>query len=172
MPGQGSSAFRRRGSSNVCRLLATSAAQICRVAQLLLAHAVKARRVSRQGSSCAPFRKAMFSKLYDTNTRMQKLKEMYVAEIYISRVQNSLNYHANGTMLRKQKAQVCVEVRTCCNKLQKIYTRVQLICTCVHVDVCTRCNKLLNNYWIPICHWPVQQHMTATHTSNRIDIFG
>ena len=87
----------------------------------------------------------MFSKLYDTNTRMQKLKEMYVAEIYILRVQNVLNYHANGTMLRKQKAQVRVEVRTCCNKLLKDYKHVQLICTCVHVDVCTRC-KLLDSH--------------------------
>ena len=100
----------------------------------------------------AQFRKAMFSKLYDTNTRMEKLKEMYVAEIYILRVQDVLNYHANGTMLRKQKAKVRIEVRTCCNKLLKDYTRVQLICTCVpvHVDVSTRCNKLLKNYWIPI----------------------
>ena len=92
----------------------------------------------------------MFSKLYDTNTRMEKLKEMYVAEIYILRVQNVLNYHASGTVLRKRKAQVRVEVRTCCNQVLKNYTRVQLICTCVHDDVCTRCNKLLKNCWIPI----------------------
>ena len=75
----------------------------------------------------AQFRKAMFSKLYDTNTRMEKMKEMYVTKIYMLRVQNVLNYHANGTMLRKQKAQVRVEVRTCCNTLLKKYARVQHI---------------------------------------------
>jgi len=76
------------------------------------------------GPRAAQFRKAMFSKLYDTNTRMEKIKEMCVAKIYMLRVQNVLNCHADGTMLREQKAQVRVEVRTCCNKLLKKNTRV------------------------------------------------
>ena len=100
------------------------------------------------GPRAAQFRKAMFSKLYGANTRMEKFKEMYVAKIYMLRIQNVLNCHADGTMLREQKAQVRVEVRTCRNKLLKKYMRVQLISTCVHVDVCTCCNKLLNKYYI------------------------
>ena len=48
---------------------------------------------------------------------LQWKRNVCCKKIYILRVQNALNYHANGTMLRK--APVQVEVCACCNKLLK-----------------------------------------------------
>ena len=47
----------------------------------------------------------MFSKLHKTDSRIEKIKEVYYIEKYMLRVYKAaLNCNANGTMPRKQKA--------------------------------------------------------------------